>query len=429
VKDRWITLLLAIGAFAAFFRFFIGSVHPAQEEHSRPLSTETRANGYAALRRWIETQGIEVTDLRRRYDWFEGAAGLPARGNLLITTIPHKRAIRWSERSALRKWVQQGNVLLVVAGIFDTPEWGVPDTGTLETLHQLTGLSVREQKRNDERGKDAADKTKAARPRSGPAPFLPLAKPKRSVMRPIAAHPLTDGVRIVRAESEYPAGKFEIVSPENAPVLSLMADAESGAGALWLTWLGEGRVLVSGYGSIFTNELIAMDDNAALAANAIAAALGPDGQVIFDDIHQGAASFYDVEAFFGDPRLHASFWWVVALWLVWVVGGTRLPPPTARPEPVREREFLLATGNFFARMLDRRRAALRLFANFFNEHRRTLGLPPDGEPLWPWLRSFGSVTPGDLDRLETLYRRAAAGRRLDLVDLHNRLQRLRKQLA
>jgi hypothetical protein len=248
-------------------------------------------------------------------------------------------------------------------------------------------------------------------------------------MHPVGDHPLTQGVGTVVAESEYPAGVFEVLSWWEEPVLVLMADDTSGSGALWLTWQGEGTILVSAYGSVFTNKMIAQADNATLLANAFGHLLGPGGHVVFDDLHQGAASLYDEEAFFGDPRLHASFWWIIALWLLWVLGGTRLPPPTARPEPVRERAFLAAAGNLFARTVNRRRAAERMLANFFNDQRRAIGEPVNGQPLWAWLRGFAAVPRPEIERLERMHAALAAGKRVDLVELHNLLHQLRKQLA
>ncbi|HEU4517139.1 MAG TPA: hypothetical protein VFR77_07540, partial [Steroidobacteraceae bacterium] len=197
----------------------------------------------------------------------------------------------------------------------------------------------------------------------------------------------------------------------------------------WLTWHGDGTILVSAYGSVFTNKMIAQGDNAKLLANSVGHLLGPGGHVIFDDLHQGAASLYDEEAFFGDPRLHASFWWIIGLWLLWVLGSTRLPPPAAPPQPMRERTFLAAAGNLFARTVDRRRAAERMFANFFNDQRRAIGEPVNGQPLWDWLRAFGAVPKPDIDRLARIHADVAAGKRVDLLELHNRLHQLRKQLA
>ena len=142
-------------------------------------------------------------------------------------------------------------------------------------------------------------------------------------------HPLTEGVAAVAALSEFPAGKFRARTPDHAPMLTLMQDEESGLDALWLIWEGKGTIIVSGYGSIFTNKLLGRADNARLLANAVTRYVAPGGYVIFDDIHQGAASFYDADAFFADSRLHATLGWIGGLWLLWVLGSTRLPVPPA----------------------------------------------------------------------------------------------------
>ena len=425
MNERLATFAFAALALAAFYTFFLGPTRDTGEEHSRPLSMETRPNGYLALRRWLELEGIAVSELRHRFDWLERAPELPPRGNLLVTTIPFKREARRSELGALRDWVKHGNALLVVAGLFDTPEWAVPESDTFGQLRSVSGLDfwfAGGDDEEDEATDDAADE----------APVLQqiqrLAEPKQGALLTIAEHPLTRGIESVHAVSEYPAGVFEPISPLDTPMLVLMRDRDSGHGALWLTWRGEGAVLVTGYGSLFTNKVLAQADNAGLFANVAAQLLAPGGHVIFDDMHQGAASFYDAEVFFSDSRLHASFWWFIGLWFVWVLGSTRLPVPAVAAAPVRERAFVNATGNLFARVLDRRRVARRLFANFFNEYRQALGEERNGEPLWEWLRANGAVQPQGVERLEQLHARVAAGRRVDLVDLHNRLQQLRKQI-
>ncbi len=424
MNDRLLTLAFAVGALLAFYYFFIGPPQQRGDQVSRPLSSEPQPNGYLGARLWLESQGVEVHSLRHRFDWLSGAGELAAEGNLLITTIPFQRPMRRAETDALREWVLQGNSLLVVAGLFDTPEWAIPDTDTFGQLRDVTGLNFRTLPGAEPPAQSGGE---------GAEPEVvnlqkPLPLPKRGVLRTGGRHPLTSDVEAVWADSEYPAGKFAVISPAGSPLLSLMQDNESGFGALWLTPLGEGAVVITGYGSIFTNKLLGQADNARLLGNIAEQLLGPGGHVIFDDVHQGAANFYDAEAFFTDSRLHASSWWIIGLWFIWVLGATRLPPPAAAPAPAREQAFMAATGNFFARVIDRRRIARRMLANFFNELRRSLGLPVDGEPLWPWMRGIATLEPGLLERVEALHARVAAGRRVDLIELHNRLQQLRKQL-
>ena len=90
------------------------------------------------------------------------------------------------------------------------------------------------------------------------------------------------GVESVHAVSEYAADKFEVSEPPAEPLLALMRDEESGLAAFWVTWRGKGTVIVSGYGSIFTNKMLAQAGNAQLASNIIAAGVGPGGHVIFE---------------------------------------------------------------------------------------------------------------------------------------------------
>lgn len=431
MSDRLLTLGFAAGALAAFFYFFIGPTAGHGEQASRPLTSESRPNGYIGARLWLESQQVPVQSLRHRFDWLAADRELPRQGNLLITTIPFQRPMRRAEMTALRDWILRGNSVLALAGLDDTPEWAVPDTDTFGDLRGVTRLEFR-------------DVTPAPPPEEGQkkkeaAPAAPadleaivalqkLPHPKRGVLRPNGRHPLTAGVEAVFADSEYAAGKFTASTPAGSPMLTLMKDNESGFGALWLTPLGKGTVVVSAYGSLFTNKLLGQADNARLLGNMVEQLVARGGHVVFDDVHQGAADFYDAEAFFADSRLHASFWWIIGLWLIWVLGGTRLPPPAAAPATVREQSFISATGNFFARVVDRRRIARRMMANFFNELRRGLGLPVDGKPLWPWMRGIATLEPGLLERVEALDARVAAGKRVNLIELHNRLQQLRKQL-
>ncbi len=158
--------------------------------------------------------------------------------------------------------------------------------------------------------------------------------------------------------------------------------------------------------------------------------MGADGHVIFDDMHQGAASVYDADAFFGDSRLHASFWWIIALWLVWVLGSTRLPPPGAAAAGARARLHRAATGNFFARVIGpkgARAAPLRQLLQRLPPGPRRAAGRPAAVALDP--RLSRRIPRDDLDRVEALHARVEEGKRVNLIDLHNRLQHIRKQLA
>ncbi len=254
-----------------------------------------------------------------------------------------------------------------------------------------------------------------------------LAEPVRSLSSPNGEHPLLEGVRSVLAVSEFPSAEWQ-ASSDRSVLLELASNRDSRAPALWLLPYGDGQIVVSAYGSIFTNKVLGESDNARLLANIVRSALGAKGRVIIDDAHQGLVSFYDPDKFFGDSRLHRTLLWLLGLWLVFVLGPRRLRGATGSWNPLDVTSFVRATGGFMARVLRPAAAGQQLFANFFNEIRSRLGLTPDGAPLWDWLAGHSVVAAADLDRMQELHRRVAERRRIDLTELHNLIARIRAQL-
>ena len=441
MKDRLLTLMLALGAFAAFYVLLAPKPDVPQERITRPLSTEAGPNGYLGMMRWLEAERIPVVSLRERYGSLgQTTPGVPT-GNLLIATAPQVYPLRNSEAQPLRKWVESGNTLLVLAGLSDTPEWSMDegiDPDLPEHMRAMTSLTFTQitppapaQKEKEKEKEDAKDGAKDDQQDAAAGDALlavvRLNEPERTESTPNGTHPLLRGVQSILAVSEYPSSRWQ-ASSERSLVLELASNRESGVPALWLLPYGDGQVIVSAYGSVFTNKVIGERDNARLLANVARWSLGEKGRVIIDDAHQGLVSFYDPDKFFGDSRLHRSLWWLFALWLVFVLGPRRLRGTSRAWNPLDVTSFVRATGGFMARVLRPAAAGQRLFANFFNEIRGRLGLALDGAPLWEWLSGQAAITPTDLDRLQELHRRAAGRRRIDLLELHNLIARIRAQL-
>ncbi len=435
MKDRLITLGLAAGALAAFYVVLAPKPDAPQERVTRPLSTEAGPNGYLGLQRWLANEGIPVVSLRERYGALATLVpGVPT-GNVLITTAPHVYPLRSSEAEPLRQWIVAGNTLVVLAGLSDTPEWSMGDgldVQFVEHMKDMTGLSFKQI--------PPAAPTPAPEPaREGEQPEPPttpatsvlamtrLLDPERTESAPNGEHPLLAGVRSVLAVSEFPSAHWQ-ASSDHAVVLELVGNRDSGVPAVWLTPHGDGQVIVSAYGSLFTNKVIGERDNARLLANIARWSLGDQGRIIIDDAHQGLVSFYDPDKFFGDSRLHRALMWLLALWLVFVLGPRRLRGTTRGWNPLDVTSFVRATGGFMARVLRPAAAGQRLFANFFNEIRSRLGLAPDGAPLWDWLAGHAVIPAADLSRLQQLHERVATRRRIDLAELHNLIARVRAQL-
>ena len=250
-----------------------------------------------------------------------------------------------------------------------------------------------------EEARSAAGTVDARRPAGGDAPGR-AAAPESS---PNGEHPLLEGVQSVLAVSEFPSAHWQATS-DSSVVLELASDHDAGVPALWLLPYGDGQIIVSAYGSIFTNKVLGEHDNAQLLANIARWSLGDKGRVIIDDAHQGLVSFYDPDKFFGDSRLHRTLLWLLALWLVFVLGPQRLRGNMRGWNPLDVTSFVRATGGFMARVLRPAAAGQRLFANFFNEIRGRLGLALDGAPVWDWLAGHSVIAAADLDRLQELHR-------------------------
>jgi hypothetical protein len=151
--------------------------------------------------------------------------------------------------------------------------------------------------------------------------------------------------------------------------------------------------------------------------------------VLFDDEHQGLTAAYDPAKFYRDPRLYATLGVLVAVWLTWVVGGTRLRLPAGEPRAPREVELVRVTGGFLARVLRPAAAARRMFELFFARLGVQSSRGRDAGPAWGWLEASPRLTPGELRQLKEWYAAAYLDQRVPLVRLHNLIVQTERRLA
>lgn len=423
MKEWLVSAGLAVGALALFWALMFPKVG-GEDRTALPVSTDDGPQGYLALDRWLAAERVPVAHLHRRYTDLAAAAG-GGTGNVLVTTMPHRAPVRRAEQDQLTAWVARGNTLLVMASLDDTPRWAVLNySGNFQDqLARLTRIKfevIEEKKAHTD-----ADKVRAAVDAALRETRVTL-EPVRTA---VGVHPLFDGVETVSTRSDLPASRWQASAMDSAPLLAIARRRDTGDAAVWLAPSGKGAVILSGFATPFSNELIGAAGNSRWLGNILAESLGPGGRVIIDDAHQGIVDYYDPTAFFADPRLHHLLWWIVLVWFAWVVGAPRLRPAASQRPPIDDAAMLRMTARFYAGAITAPTAGARLIEHFFNAIRRRRGLREDGTPSWDWLEAQARVPRAELDELRTYYERSADGRSIDLGRLDALLSTLSGHIA
>jgi hypothetical protein len=413
MRERWITLLLAAGALAAFYALFFPKPQTRPVIAALPLSTDRDPAGYWALWRWLGEENIPRISLRLQYGHLSGLLERPT-GNLLLVTMPQRVATDEVELTALDKWVAQGNTVLIVAALEDDPTWAVETLDPLMTdrLQRLTGLRFTA--------------------RTG-AKFLQTLSIGKLDVRPRGNFPLLGNIRHITTLT-YLARSWRVSTADERLPLELASRSDNGDPVMWLERQGAGQIVLCAVASPFSNAGVLHDDNAALLTNIIAWSRGPGGAVVFDDAHQGLTAYYDAKAFFADPRLHATLGWIVLLWLAFVLGPQPLRVRRREWQPLDETVYVEASARYLAAVVRPGDAAQRLIEDFLDWLRGRLRLEPGDSShaagaIWQWLEAQAAVPAAERRELQACYASACGGERLDLTRLQNLLAQLRETLS
>jgi len=429
MKERLITFVCALGALALFALMFLKRDDALGHDVRSPVSSERRGAGYHAAMTWLDDEGIRTLSLRERFETLAKRKDLTPTGNLLIVTLPGRLDFKTAEFRPLDRWIRAGNTLLVMAALSDTPDWSAELSelpwGDLSVLTGLEFESVQARARRLARraGQNVPEPSDDESRKSARA----LGEPQQNVLVPNRPHAYFEGVRRVVALSDYPRQPWTVKVPYQGFVLALAHDESNGEGTFWTRPLGNGRIIVSGFGSLFTNRAIGLADNARLLANLVGANVGEHGTVLFDDAHQGVGATYDPDKFFKDRRLYVTAAILGALWFLWVLGSTRLRLPAARNAAPREAELIRAAGGFLSRAVSSSAGARQLIENFFRCVTARAGSAADVP--WDLLERNSRVSRSDLDQLRRWYEDSRAERRVPLRSLHNLILRLDRQMA
>jgi len=452
MRERGIAFLLALASLAAFYGLWLRpapSLDP-DADAARPTTAERRGNGYAGLFEWLRSSGVEVRSYRERYSEL-AELDAPSRGNLLILSLPAVEIFHSDEFGALDRWVRRGNTLLINAALLDQPGWAARrSSGAVVEIESLTSIEFETRKAREARlddtplsqrvrEKDArtaekgADDEEEEKPEEGEQQDIGAAfdVPEKIALTATGPHALLRDVKTLELETDYKAEEWSLRMPYDNFVLTLARDSK-GEGALFEQHVGAGSVLLCAGGSLFTNRALGNVDNAQLFANIVSTRVANDGVVLFDDLRQGLSANYDPARFYRDPRLFKTLFIVLGLWLVWVLGSTRLRAPAIVPHDPSEAELVRRAGGLIARSVATHHTALALFDHFFagvaRAARRTGDASAERGDLWQWLERHAAIRPQELDRLKTWYADAHAERKIPLVPLQNLLDLLESRL-
>jgi hypothetical protein len=342
--------------------------------------------------------------------------------------LPYYTPAREGEISNLKAWIDRGNTLLVLASLNDTSDWSfAARTDFINDLYTLTDTWFSAETLVEDQ--DGDDETFDPE-------YLNLFDDETGEQRydilPSSNHPLMRNVDVMMAVSDRITSIWvpSVRSAESDLLLELATMADTDTPMIWQRKFGEGQIVIVGSGTALSNRIVADTDNHAFVANVVADHLAADGRFIFDDMHQGLSSLYDPDAFFGDSRLQATIWFVLLFWLLYIVGSSnRLLSPRSGKNPLQQADFLHAVGSFISNHASRSEAGLWMYRSWFNDVRRHMHLPVNGDPVWDELAAFRTLDPALLDRLRRQHRKLVDGRKLDPVDVHNTIYLARKAIG
>jgi len=427
MKDRVISLL---GALAALYIFVAIFIHPQAsdfQEQSHATSEDQGAIGLNSLYTWLKQSDVPVYRLQRRYGELGRLKDLPRSGNLLVVTLPQIKPVRDNELYRLRTWVGRGNDLLVIAASSDSQllNGNLSYQYNTNTFLQKFGFRLhfvppgkKEIKKNqslENLGEIAENQ----------------ANDRVIELLPVGNTELTKGIKHVFVKTQrFFAPVFTLTSsPVNRASLVLLRGKEKSEPAFWEIRYRQSRIWISRFAFLFSNSQLAKADNARLMANVVRASLSGEGRVIFDDMHQGSTELYDEHAFFHDSRLHNTVWFVFAFWLLYIIGHTnRIAPVPRQKSTARAADFVYAMANLFARRLNHVASARLLFSHFFDWIRFKYSLPTNGQPVWQLLERTERIDKSDVAMLKNYFAQVQNNRKVNLVKLVNRMQKIRSRI-
>ncbi|NJD05212.1 MAG: DUF4350 domain-containing protein [Methylococcaceae bacterium] len=421
MKERLITLAMALLALGLSL-FLLSPPQPPQPKQSAPTSEDRGKAGLKGAAEWLRRQGVAVAGLRNRYDRLPLVAG-PGSDNLLIVSLPPDKAVEQNEWASLQAWLEDGNSLLVLGAALWQPDWSNREACLCDVNSFLENFawSLSQHELDPEQPQPGSDRQSFRDKIAAMQAEIQAQLPVEDRLLPVAGQPLADGItqlstRVVPRQLQT-VWSLETEHAGNI-AMNLLLRSDGQGVALWQLNAGAGQIFLSLAPDLFSNERLALADNARLLANLVNQALAGDGKVIFDDYHFGLSELYDPERFFRDNRLHQTLAWLGLMWLLYVAGhSNRLAPVRPRLLKLSMRDLVDVTATFFARRIPDSAVAEELLRQLLLDIRLARRLPDD-DHAWHWLEQHPQIPRLDLTALRR-------GRRIPLTRLTEIIRQIR----
>lgn len=421
MKERLITLAMALLALGLSL-FLLSPPQPPQPKQSAPTSEDRGKAGLKGAAEWLRRQGVAVASLRNRYDHLPLVAG-PSGGNLLIVSLPPDKAVEQNEWATLQAWLEDGNSLLVLGAALWQPDWSNREACFCDVNSFLEnfGWSLSQHEIDLEQPQPGSDRKSFRDKIAAMQAEIQAQLPVEDRLLPVAGQPLADGItqlstRVVPHQLRT-SWSLETEHAGNI-AMNLLLRSDGQGVALWQLNAGAGQIFLSLAPDLFSNERMALADNARMLANLVNQALAGDGKVIFDDYHFGLSELYDPERFFSDSRLHQTLAWLGLMWLLYVAGhSNRLAPVRPRLLKLSMRDLVDVTAGFFARRIPDSAVAEELLRQLLLDIRLARRLPDD-DHAWHWLEQHPQIPRIELTALRR-------GQRIPLTRLTEIIRQIR----
>ncbi len=361
---------------------------------SMPVSEDKGQQGLSALQQWINEKSIPAQVLQSGYD------SLTDKGNTLISVLPATIPPGPKEQARLSDWVRQGNHLILLLAVNDTPHWR--NKLNIESLHNTLNrfdLELVELPSGDTQ-EDIGQSRVALESRIN--------------------HPLTHNLHSLSVVANRPIKPMQLLGKaQPTSSIILLREKQSQIPVAWHTLYGNGHITLFTVSSLFANQNMDNPQVIQLFENMINFYGNNASRVIFDDIHHVAQAGISIEkSVYMHPLLLLLVGYLLYLLINRIISQKPFIPEILYLRRKNPRLYALPDKQHFAQ---------RISTLWFNIMRQRRGLPCNSKPIWD---DFQSLREQDrnMKKIQRIWNRLDAQKKIRLNGYIRKLEKSRKSI-